>query len=375
MTRRSVIHVSTVHPWNDNRIFEKMVLGLVGRGWPVTYLAVESSEIPRARYPGVRFVGLGCQPGWRGRVARNLAVIRHLWRASPAILHFHDPELMAVGWLLKLRGWDVVYDVHEDSVLSIEVKHYLPSALRPLLRVALRVLEWAAGRIFTIVLAEKVYRRRFPKGTPILNYPVHSEAPGASERPNSLCPPPYRLIYTGTVSEERGAKLFGTLLRGLPECELHVLGRCDRTLLRQIEVETSDVSARLHMRATPRGIPYEAIAAAYQEGGWAFGIAVFPKTDHYYEKELTKFFEYMQFGIPILCSDFPAWVALVEENGAGVAVSPDNLRSDLRKAKDLLGSPERWLAASVSASRAGRRFTWSTQLDALQHLYDALGHA
>jgi glycosyltransferase involved in cell wall biosynthesis len=374
MKSREICHVSTVHPWNDNRIFEKMVLGLSARGWSVTYLAVESSEIARACHPGVRFVSLGHEPGWRGRLARNVAALRYLWRTAPGILHFHDPELMIVGWLAKLRGWQVVYDVHEDTVLAIDVKHYLPSALRLPARWAARLAEWVASRTFTVVLAEKVYQRRFPRGTPILNYPIHSTDCGAREQGASIGAAPFKLIYTGTVSEERGAELFGALLRALPDCELHVLGRCDQALLRKIAQETEDVSPRLHLRATPRGAPYGEISTAYREGGWAFGLALFPRTEHYYEKELTKFFEYMQFGIPILCSNFPVWRSLVEGNGAGVAVDPENLEVDLKKMRALLESPERWLAARAAAFRAGRRFSWETQLDRLESVYSGLTH-
>ena len=46
---------------------------------------------------------------------------------------------------------------------------------------------------------------------------------------------------------------------------------------------------------------------------WTAGIAIFPFTEHYYEKELTKFFEYMVAGLPVVLSHFPTWRALVED--------------------------------------------------------------
>ncbi|MCE7896768.1 MAG: glycosyl transferase, partial [Gammaproteobacteria bacterium PRO8] len=53
-------------------------------------------------------------------------------------------------------------------------------------------------------------------------------------------------------------------------------------------------------------MPFSEITKAYLEGGWRWGLALFPDTPHYRDKELTKFFEYMSFRIPIICSDFPA---------------------------------------------------------------------
>ena len=66
---------------------------------------------------------------------------------------------------------------------------------------------------------------------------------------------------------------------------------------------------------------------ALRQGGWLAGLAIFPPNPHYYEKELTKFFEYMGAGLPIVCSDFPAWRTLMAETGAGICVDPQDPES------------------------------------------------
>jgi hypothetical protein len=42
---------------------------------------------------------------------RAFAAIRSM---KPTIVHFHDPELMPLGILLKGLGYKIIYDVHED---------------------------------------------------------------------------------------------------------------------------------------------------------------------------------------------------------------------------------------------------------------------
>src|SRR5690625_6021755 len=55
---------------------------------------------------------------------------------------------------------------------------------------------------------------------------------------------------------------------------------------------------------------------------WLAGIALFPPTEHYMKKELTKFFEYMNAGLPIICSHFPQWKTFIDKYNCGIAVDP-----------------------------------------------------
>jgi glycosyltransferase involved in cell wall biosynthesis len=69
-------------------------------------------------------------------------------------------------------------------------------------------------------------------------------------------------------------------------------------------------------------VPREVIDACYHGFNWLAGLAIFPPTEHYLKKELTKFFEYMLVELPILCSNFPVWQAVVQDNGYGLVVDP-----------------------------------------------------
>src|SRR5690625_6232673 len=68
----------------------------------------------------------------------------------------------------------------------------------------------------------------------------------------------------------------------------------------------------------------EEMEKMYTIENWLAGIAVFPPTEHYMKKELTKFFEYMNVGLPIICSDFPLWKEFIEKHQCGIAVDPYN---------------------------------------------------
>ncbi|GIW56011.1 MAG: glycosyltransferase WbpH [Nitrospiraceae bacterium] len=370
--RNSIIyHLTTVHPWNDNRIYEKMVKGLAARRWRVVYIAPLAKNKPPFEL-NITFVPLPARNDLVGRIARLLKAFFFLQSQAPSILHFHDPEILLIAWILRRKGWRIVYDVHEDYTLAIQVKHYIPNLFKPIARFLINHIEDRASRAFDLVLAERAYQKRFPKGRLVLNYPNEPSFDRTVSKLEPTTVPP-RILYTGTVSEERGALLFAPLLRALASLELHVIGRCDEDLRRRILSSAVDVRDRLIFRADENGVPHSRIIEEYKKHDWAFGIAVFPYTDHYAEKELTKFFEYISYGIPILCSNFPAWIRLIDANHIGITIAPDNLFEDCeRKVKPVISDFFLWKSLRDRCKSLAKRYTWDSQLSILEDLYNEI---
>ncbi|MBL0126956.1 MAG: glycosyltransferase [Flavobacteriales bacterium] len=104
-----VCQLTTVHGAFDDRIFFKECVALAEAGHEVVEIAPASEgtttsgvRITPVRIPPSRFLRplLG---GWRAFHA-----VRAL---DPDVVHFHDPELIPVGLLLRRSGMRVVYDM------------------------------------------------------------------------------------------------------------------------------------------------------------------------------------------------------------------------------------------------------------------------
>src|SRR5699024_2123598 len=85
-----------------------------------------------------------------------------------------------------------------------------------------------------------------------------------------------------------------------------------------------DKKSSVHIKGIDQFIVKDEIDTMYVQENWLAGIAIFPPTAHYMKKELTKFFEYMNAGLPIICSNFPIWKKFIKTYQCGIAVDPAN---------------------------------------------------
>lgn len=370
-----VVHLTSVHPPNDNRIFHKQCKSIARAGFSVVLVApsfedsIQDGVVIRSVRPPKSRLGRMFGTTWR--------VFRSALKEEGDVYHLHDPELIIVGLLLRLLGRRVVYDVHEDYVTSIRQKRYLPQPIRLLLSVLFGYFEAIAARAFSaVVLAERYYKKRFPGGVTVLNYPdlgtLYSRNEVSVGR-SAGRPVRKRLIYTGNVTVDRGALVYAKMVRDIRDIEITVVGRCDPGLAKRMRELAGEGASRLTIVGEGAYVPFERIVDMYNTDAWLAGLAIFPETPHYVQKELTKLFEYMAFGIPIICSNFPTWRELVQNTGVGLCVDPTDL--------DAVESAVTRLATDgdlvQSMSRRGKelvrqRFNWSNEEKTLLGIYKSL---
>lgn len=364
---KTVVHITTVHNAFDNRIFYKECVGLAGKGYRVILIAphdkkesVEGVRIEPLKKPGKRFIRFFVLPWQALKQANNIG--------HADIFHFHDPELILVGLLLKIRKRKkVVYDLHEDYGTAINQKEYIPRWLRSFIAASFCRFEEILTGKFTLVLAEKYYAERFPGGVTVLNYPKISQFKEMGHDRNApTCP---NLIYTGNVTEDRGALIHAAIVKYIKDARVTFIGQCSEAVAEKIAAAAGG-SKRIEIAGVNSYIPFTEIMDYYQKGNWTAGLAIFPPTPHYLNKELTKLFEYMGAGIPVICSDFPVWKGLVEDTGCGICVNPGDSNEVCEAIRFLVDNPDQAKQMGERGRKAVLdKLNWENELAKLDALY------
>lgn len=362
-----ICHLTTVHSRTDSRIVRKECISLAKAGFE-TILIVADNKGDES-YKNIRIMGLKRYNNvlLRSLIYPWLFFIKAI-KQKCKVYHFHDPELIFTGILLRIAGRKVIYDIHEDYKTAFLHRNYLPGFLRKIIAGVWSFYEKFSARLFICIIAEKYYKERFSNSLLVANYPVFEEIPD-----NEYSISDNQMIYTGSIDEIRGAYIYAELIKKMPDYKLNITGFCDETTREEVMELSNHASDRLHISNPGVYVPFEQIRQLYFEEDWLCGLAIFPYSKHYERKELTKFFEYMMHGIPVVCSDFKAWRDLIEGNQAGLVVDPRNINKAIESIEWLRKNPEKRKIMGENGKKLVKEYyNWSKEESKLIDLYKNL---
>jgi len=362
-----IVHLTTVHPSYDIRIFHKEAKTLARAGYEVTLIAQHDGD---RVVEGVRVIGL---PKPRNRLARIFGLawraFRSALRERADVYHFHDPELLPVGVLLKL--WTrakVIYDVHEDVPQQILTKHWIPAPLRRPLAVLFNAFEkLLAQALDAVVVATEGIAEKFAQLNPIVvhNYPDLKMLPNLSSPIREMNEKV--LVYIGGISELRGAREMVRALEHLSpvwDIRLDLIGKFEPP---ELEQELRGLPGYQRVRFLgwlPWGEAWQHAQSA------AAGLLLFHPAPNHERSLPNKLFEYMAAGLPVVASNFPLWKEIIEGNNCGLCVDPLDPREIAQAIEYLLAHPD-------EARRMGKngqqvvleKYNWGKEARTLLNLY------
>jgi len=368
----NIVHFTTVHRRDDIRIRIKEVATLA-RTFGAVMLFVQDGLGDAMEEEGritVRDVGA---PG--GRFLRAVRGGWRMWweirRLRPAIAHFHDPELIPVGLLLKVFGTKVIYDVHENVPRQIFSKPWLPRFVRWPIANFMAALEWLAGRSFDGILAvTPTIARRFPASTTTLvqNFPLLNELRPATSIAYRRREP--LAAYVGRMTAIRGAREMLEALARLPESRPLRLALAGNFAPASLRDELAGLEGWRRMRE----FGWQGRSRVAELLGRArMGLLLYLPEPNHVDAQPNKLFEYMSAGLPVIASDFPLWRRIVDGEACGLLVDPLDPTAIAAAIEWLLVHPDEAEAMGERGRQAVlHKYNWEREAPKLIDVYGRL---
>jgi glycosyltransferase involved in cell wall biosynthesis len=368
-----ICHLTTVHPPFDTRIFHKEAKSLAKAGYSVTIIARHEKE---ETIDSVKFIPLKTP---KNRIVRMTKTLLECYSKAVKIdadlYHFHDPELIIVGWLLKRRGKKVIYDVHEDVPKQIRTKEWIWKPVRVMIAKVTSFLEKTFSHRFdgvicaTPSIAESFehLRRRVDV---VHNYPLLGELFRSDENPEEWKDRSNAVVYVGGITVNRGTK----------------------EMIQAIEMIPSSYNAKLLLGG--KFVPSSLEDAAKKMPGWnqvkylgwlnrtqvgdtltkaRAGLVLIHPEPRYMVSLPVKMFEYMSAGLPVIASHFPLWKEIIEGNQCGLMVDPLNPKEIAKAIQYLFDNPQESEEMGFRGRKAVEtKYNWLGEEKKLLEIYERI---
>ena len=363
-----VCHMTSVHSSDDTRIFHKMCVSLAKAGYE-THLVAPGESFSA---DGVSVNGVGPRPA--SRLKRMFSFAGTVYKKALAIdadiYHFHDPELIPYGLKLKRSGKIVIYDSHEDYTQTIRESTWIPAPLRGIIARIYSVRErQACVRLDAVVGVVPQLIQRFEKHgalntVMITNYPVADKSIPLPPRNRNR-----KLCFAGGVVPKW---LHENIISTLSACDARydLAGPAADAYLQKLQ--SLDGWGRVNYYGH---LPHKEVPSFLR--GCAAGLAVHDYIGSLFDRMgvvgVTKLFEYMLNGLPVICTDFSVWKDVVESDNCGLCVNPNDTQAIENAIRYLLDHPDEADVMGQNGRKAVlEKYNWDTQAAVLIELYETL---
>lgn len=338
--KRNICFVTTVHPFEDIRIYHKEIKSLINNGYKINYIVKNPNEYKSSRE--LRIYSLAGKNTLAGRIFNNALALLFSLKSKSTIFHIHDPELIILGIILKV-GFrkTIIYDIHELYFNSLLYKSYLPYYLAKIVSKVYIILEKIGARFFDVlVLAEAEYAKyynafnrkiivlqNFIPSNRIVRYPVKMDDDSEIQ-----------FVYVGSITRVRGIYEmieFCKILRNNIKFQLHLIGPFYPNKLEE-EIKLLIHRDKLNKIIKIYGqLPFEKAQNLVKKFDIGL-IFLHPILNH---KTIlsTKMFEYMGNGLVVFMTDIDLWQTFNRTYSCGLTLNIFDLKKEREKITKFVG--------------------------------------
>ena len=371
---KRIVHVSTMHPSSDTRVFKNECRSLAKEGYEVIFCVPHPKE---ETVEGVRIVPV---PKFSGFIDRIFGAPKKAVQIAESLhgdlYHFHDPELLFVMAALAKRGKKVIWDAHEnytDTIYQFNSLKIKPISLLGAIFFGYFELKYAKKYFKGVVTVTERMAERYRK----LNIPTavvgNFSDTSKFKKPDFLKKnEEVKFISSGMQLKVRGvveiAAAFN-LLKSVDKVELCYAGKVKPDDLEEEIRAELDASKQRKVKFTGELSWSDLINVHLPSSHVAF--VLFDTSDPNNCNGLpNRFFEAWSNGLPVITTAGTQVARITEEVGGGVII-PDNSSDSIAKAmKFFIDHPGGAIEMGKKAySAVVKKYSWKDAFNNLSDLY------
>lgn len=372
-----VLHASITHEPLDDRIFHREALSLKHAGHDLTVAGFMDAPADFEK-AGISCIALQAESIW----AKLRALETLVMGIKADIFHFH--EIYTLPLALRYRkkyGAKIVYDIHEDSagiIRTFSRRNILRREFTALgLELYERIMVGKCDALITVTpsLTDK-FSRLNSRTLEVRNYPVETGKSALSlalqEKIKDFRGEGMLMVYAGQIAAERELELAVETCRmldhnhGLP-MRFIAMGPGPSDYLEEFSrfCRQSDHALLLPV------IAHEQVQAFFEMGD--MGWNVLPYRSNFLKALPNKSYEYLQAGIPFVCSDLPMLHDAVHKHNVGIMVEELDASVIAERLAEKIRGGSTFFQRKLELQDIYRKFyRWESQIENLLDLYAIL---
>ncbi|MEN6489861.1 MAG: glycosyltransferase [Smithella sp.] len=353
---RKICILTSVHTPFDVRIFHKEAKSLASAGYEVVLIAQHEKE---ETIDGVNIINLN-RP--RNRIQRMTTTVWSLFRKAIAVdaelYHFHDPELIPVGLMLRRLGKEVIFDIHEDTRRQITRKQYIPLLLRSCLsRVYGLCEDFACKRFSALVTPQEKMTLRYRALNAAVTVENFVDTSLYQRRQLDWSKPV--LFHAGALTEDRG-------LYNMMNAARQISGEFLFYVAGQLSAKTK--ASTLYPLTYLGVLGQEAIVEVYRRAN--IGIILYDNVGQYSMAGAIKCYEYMASCMPIIMPDFGEWAGFNDTCRCGINVNVRDAKGVAAAVSYLVDNPDKARQMGENGRKwVEKSYSWQSAFEKLLRLY------
>ena len=385
----TVCFLADRHDLYDDRIYWKMAVPLVKRGFKVHYYLIGNTDKKGITDQGIHFKIFKLKTFSSNRFLNfvlkrlnpnnNYTLLFEEAKALEAdIYHFHDLWINRLGpQLKKLKHRPAVfYDAREPYAAD-----YVSYVKTPFPGVVKAFASWLdswekrQARHYDLVIANEVtvqrnFAKKIGEQRAVVLYNYSDMIDYAKDVP--FHEKYYDLIYCGAITELRGAfemiKAIKLAKEDLPKIKALFIGNYYPSSLKE---QMTDLLVKEDLIGNIKlhdAVPYREVAEFYNKS--KIGLVLLQKVKTFEVSMPIKIFEYMAFGLPVIGSDFGHMKDYIQRDRCGIAVAPDDPEAIARAITTILKDEKLYMNFSQNGKEAAMsKYRWEMEFEKLLSYY------